>query len=76
MKKYLLITALIIAFCLKSFSQYFTEERKRDSLKLDSLKRVLPLLKGNEKVNTLIEVIEKFGSFYGLGGFEHRTDSM
>jgi tetratricopeptide (TPR) repeat protein len=76
MKKYILITVLIIASCLKSFSQYFTEERKKDSLKLDSLKRALPVLKGNEKVNTLIEVSEKFGSFYGLGGFEHRTDSM
>ncbi|MEP6556712.1 MAG: histidine kinase, partial [Ferruginibacter sp.] len=76
MKKYILITVLIIASCLKSFSQYYTEERRKDSIDLDGLKKTLPLLKGNEKVNALIEISEKFGSFSGFGGFEHRTDSM
>jgi len=75
MKKYLFITALFFG-SFQTFCQNYTQERRKDSLKLDSLKRALPALKGKEKIDALNEASDMFASFYGFGGFIHRGDSM
>jgi tetratricopeptide (TPR) repeat protein len=75
MRKYLFITVLFF-WSFQTYSQNYTLERREDSLKLDSLKRALPALKGKEKVDALNAASEMFSSFYGFGGFIHRVDSM
>jgi tetratricopeptide (TPR) repeat protein len=75
MRKYLFITVLFF-WSLQTYSQNYTVERQKDSLKLDSLKRALPTLKGKEKIDALNIASEMFSSFYGFGGFIHRVDSM
>jgi len=55
MKKLTLIVALIFGFCLRPFSQY-NEARRIDSTRLDSLKRILPILKDEARVNALNEI--------------------
>jgi tetratricopeptide (TPR) repeat protein len=67
---------VLFPWSFQAFSQNYTLERRADSLKLDSLKRALPALKGKEKVDALNAVSEMFSSFYGFGGFIHRVDSM
>jgi tetratricopeptide (TPR) repeat protein len=76
MKKYVLITVLFFGSFHTYSQNYYTQERRNDSLKLDSLKRALPVLKGKEKIDALNKASEMFASFYGFGGFIHRVDSM
>jgi tetratricopeptide (TPR) repeat protein len=67
---------VLFTWSCQAFSQNYTLERRADSLKLDSLKRTLPGLKGEEKVDALNTASEMFSGFYGFGGFIHRVDSM
>ena len=76
MRKYLSIITVLFSWSFQTYSQNYTLERREDSLKLDSLKRALPALKGKEKVDALNAASEMFSSFYGFGGFIHRVDSM
>src|SRR5215217_2083510 len=76
MKKYVLMTVLFFGSFHTYSQNYYTQERRNDSLKLDSLKRALPALEGKEKVDALNKASEMFSSFYGFGGFIHRVDSM
>lgn len=76
MKKYVLITVLFFGSFHTYSQNYYTQERRNDSLKLDSLKQALPALKGKEKIDALNKASEMFASFYGFGGFIHRVDSM
>ena len=55
MRKNILIIALLFGFSLQAFSQY-NEARRIDSTRLDSLKRMLPILKDEARVNTLNEI--------------------
>ena len=75
MKKYLLIAVLFFG-SFYAYSQNYTQERKKDSLELDSLKGVLPALKGKERIDALNKASDMFAAFYGFGGFVHRADSM
>ena len=59
MRKYLFITVLFFWFS-QTFSQNYTLERRKDSLKLDSLKRALPALKGKEKIDALNKQVKCF----------------
>ena len=52
MKKYFLIAALLFGCCFQALTQY-REGYRIDSIKLDSLKKMLPLLKDSAKVNCL-----------------------
>ena len=76
MKKYVLITVLFFGSFHTYSQNYYTQERRSDSLKLDSLKQALSALKGKEKIDALNKASEMFASFYGFGGFIHRVDSM
>jgi tetratricopeptide (TPR) repeat protein len=76
MKKYVLITVLFFGSFHTYSQNYYTQERRNDSLKLDTLKQVLPALKGKEKVDALNKASEMFASFSGFGGFVHRADSI
>ena len=76
MRKYLFVIA-VLSFCsFQTYSQNYTLERREDSLKLDSLKRALPVLNSREKIDALNTASEMFSGFYGFGGFIHRVDSM
>jgi len=55
MRKNILIIALLFGFSLQAFSQY-NEARRIDSTRLDSLKRILPILKDEARVNALNEI--------------------
>ena len=76
MKKYVLITVLFFGSFHTYSQNYYTQERRNDSLKLDSLKQALSALKGKEKIDAWNKASEMFASFYGFGGFIHRVDSM
>jgi hypothetical protein len=54
MKKYFLF--LLVAKSSLVFSQYYIEEHKTDSVKIDSMKMVLPLLKDSAKVDYLNDI--------------------
>ena len=59
MRKYLVMTVLF--FCsFRAYSQNYTQERRNDSLQLDSLKHVLPALKGKEKIDALNKQVKCF----------------
>jgi hypothetical protein len=78
MKKYLLITALLSACCLHSFGQQ-TEERKTDSLKIDSMRRILPSLRDSGRVDCLNSLSEKcifFKSSYSSEDSKRGGDSI
>jgi tetratricopeptide (TPR) repeat protein/anti-sigma regulatory factor (Ser/Thr protein kinase) len=61
MKKYFLF--LLVAKSSLVFSQYYIEERKTDSLKIDSMKMALPLLKDSAKVDCLNAICTKYYDF-------------
>ncbi len=75
MKKYFLIAALFSCFYHQSFSQ-FSEARRIDSLRLDSVKRLLPFLKDSARVNALNTISSAFAYFSPDGGFKYKIDSM
>jgi tetratricopeptide (TPR) repeat protein len=75
MKKYLLTITLLFVFYSQTFSQY-NEARRIDSLRLDSLKKNLPLLKDSARVDVLNEIAIRFGYFDRGGGFAHKDDSI
>jgi hypothetical protein len=76
MRKYLFVTAFIFICHIPALCQTFTELRRSDSLRLDSVKRMLPLLKDSAKVDALNTIGIAFGYFAPGGGFNHKQDSM
>ena len=64
----MLLTALILFFTFPALCQYpsFT---KTDSLKIGNLKKILPVLKGRERVDVLNQLSELYGLFIGFGQF-------
>lgn len=75
MKKYFLLLAFII-FNLAAFSQQFTESRRIDSVRLDSLKQMLTLFKGESRIDLMNEISLRIGYFAPTGGFVHKDDSI
>ena len=65
MKKYLLIAALLCGSCLQAFCQN-NDAFKTDSMRLDSLKKILPLAKGNARVDLLNSIATK--TLFNAGG--------
>jgi hypothetical protein len=76
MRKYLFVTIFIFTGQLPALCQTFTEVRRSDSLRLDSIKRMMPLLKDSAKVDALNTISSAFGYFSPSGGFRHKVDSM
>ncbi len=58
MKKYFLIATLLSGFSIHTFCQN-NNAFKIDSIRLDSLKKMLPLVKGNERVDLLNSIASK-----------------
>ena len=77
MKKNLLLLAFFFA-CLKhSQSQDQYELRKPDSLKMERLKKLLPSLKGTERIDSMQQLCLYLGYLVGpTGGFEYKQDSI
>ncbi len=75
MKKYVLISLLEIIISLPAFSQY-TEQHRKDSLEIDSLKRALPLLKDSARIDCLNRISDKHQGFWLIGFWPARHDSM
>lgn len=75
MKKYLLIATMLSGCCLQTFSQY-GKARIIDSTRLDSLKRILPLVNDSSRVDLLNSIAMITGYFDQHGGFLHRNDSV
>jgi tetratricopeptide (TPR) repeat protein len=71
MKKYLLLVLFLTCFCRLTFSQY-NDALQIDSMRLDSVKRILPLLKDSAKVDMMNEIALRTG----YGGYGHRDDSV
>jgi tetratricopeptide (TPR) repeat protein len=61
MRKYFLIAVLIIADILNANSQSFSA--RRDSLKIDSIKKTLPSLKGTDRIDRMIFLSEYYSNF-------------
>ena len=77
MKKNLLLLAFLFA-CLKhSQSQDQYELRKPDSLKMERLKKLLPSLKGTERIDSMQQLCLYLGYLVDpTGGFEYKQDSI
>ena len=60
MKKYFLIAVMFLGFCSQVLCQNFGTD-PRDSIRYDSLKRMLPHTEGREKVNLLNSISEMSG---------------
>ena len=58
MKKSILIVLLLSGFCPKAFSQL--SPAQMDSLKIDSLKRKLPSLKGTNRIDCMTVLCEYY----------------
>ena len=56
MKKYLLIASFLSCFCLQAFSQ----SPNLDSLKIDSLNKLLPILEGERRINCMTLICEYY----------------
>jgi len=78
MKKYLL-PIFIIAFPLNVFAQVqylFTEQRKKDSLEIENIKKQIPFLNEQAQIDSLNGLSEKYSYIIEVGGFTHKADSM
>ena len=76
MKKYLLIPTLMFACCLHSFSQ--TGEGFRvDSLRVDKITKTLPLLKGTNRVDSMLLLCVYYDYAYPrIGRFTFSEDTV
>ena len=74
MKKYPFILCLLATALIKTNAQ--PEQRRIDSLKIDSMKAILSTLKGIALSDCLNEIVKKYTSFQGAGGMVQRIDSM
>lgn len=72
MKKYFFLVILLIIWLLPAFGQR-TEEYKKDSTRLENLKKLLPTVTGRKKVDLLNEIAAR-GRFAFLHA--NRTDSI
>ena len=75
MKKYFFIVTLLCGCCLHAISQY-SEGRRIDSLKIDSLKKRLPLLKDSVRIDVMELICAHYGVMAPIGGFKYRDDSI
>src|SRR5262245_16519298 len=75
MKKSTLIVALIFGLCFQTFPQY-NEARRKDSIRLDSIKERLLLLKDKARVNALNEIAMRWLYFTVPGNYTARVDSI
>ena len=71
MKKYILIVGLVSCYAFPVLCQYPSFTRG-DSLKIENLKKILPGLKGRERVDALNQLSETYGLFIGFGQFSPR----
>src|SRR5688572_6062671 len=72
MKKYFFVIALLLGHCLQAFSQH-PEAFKTDSIRLDSLKRILPKAKDSARVDLLNAIALRIGFIFPDA---HKVDSM
>ncbi|HXS54854.1 MAG TPA: histidine kinase [Hanamia sp.] len=63
MKKYFFIFYFVTTQNALVFSQYYIDERKTDSIKIDSMKMALPLLKDSAEVDCLNAICTKYREF-------------
>jgi tetratricopeptide (TPR) repeat protein len=76
MKRYLLIVALISVFFKQSDGQT-SESFKIDSLRIDHITRILPLLKGTNRVDSMLLLCVYYDYVYpGIGRFTFSQDTM
>jgi hypothetical protein len=78
MKKYFFIALLVVAGSTPALPQH-NEQHRIDSLKIDSMRRMIPLLKDTARVNCLNALSDKWFSFYtsyNSADFRTRTDSI
>ena len=71
MKKYFFIAVLLSGCCLQALSQY-SEALRIDSLRIDSVKRIVLLLKDSARVDLLNEIALRTGY---IAPHAHRIDS-
>jgi tetratricopeptide (TPR) repeat protein len=71
MKKYFLILVILINYSLQALAQS-NPAIEIDSLRLDSLKRILPLAKDSTRVDLLNDIATRIG----YGSYAHRDDSV
>src|SRR5688572_3735380 len=75
MRNYFLIAIFLCSLSSQSFCQY-NEARRMDSIRVDSLKKILPSLKNSARIDILNEIAIRLGYFTPTGGFIHRDDSI
>jgi hypothetical protein len=68
MKKYLFIAALLVGSNLQAFSQ--STNQAKDSLKIDSLKKLLPFFKGTDRVNCMTLICEYYSDIASSPGIK------
>jgi tetratricopeptide (TPR) repeat protein len=68
MKKYFLITALFVGSNLVAYSQ--SPDQVKDSLKIDSLKKLLPSFKGTDRVNCMTLICEYYSDIASSPGIK------
>jgi len=75
MKKYLLFSFFLSCYCLQSFSQ-LNEGTRIDSIRIDSLKKMLPFLKDSARVDLLNSISIRLQFCGPVGAFAHNDDSI
>jgi len=76
MKQRLLLIAVLTAFYLQCDAQDQYELRKSDSLRIDSLKKLLPSLKGSARVDCMALICKHYFYVTPVEGFKFRNDSI
>src|ERR1041385_6472271 len=74
-KKYFLITGFVLCHALPALCQY-PSFSKADSVKINELKNILPVLTGRERVDALNQLCELFESYYRVGGIKPKKESI
>src|SRR5688572_17585659 len=71
MRKHFLVIAILTNCCLQVLSQS-NPASEIDSLRLDSLKSLIPLTKDSARIDLLNDIATRIG----YGGYAHRDDSV
>lgn len=74
MKKYIVCVALLSGCFFESFSQY-SEGRRIDSIRLDNLKKNLPIIKDSARVDIMNLIATEVQYFAAIGGFKYKDDT-
>ena len=79
MRKYFIAFILLIA-SVPIYSQIvkspYTDNRRADSLRIDSLKKTLPSLSGSDRINCMIRLCQDYEHITPIGGFVFKNDSI